>query len=106
MDKAALISNLLSGSLTLSGLLMVFSGFLFAQAASFPSSTPDETIDRFRSAGKFAIAPFLLALIIAGMCLGWMLTQNDLLFIFCWVASFLLLIGTGAYGAFVILKYL
>lgn len=52
MDHAKdLVIAILGGSVALAGLLLVFSGFLFAQAESFPPEhTDDATINRYKSA--------------------------------------------------------
>ena len=58
---------ILGASVGLAGLLLVFSGLLFSQAAAFPKdTTPDDVIDRFRGAGRIALWPFLLCLLTGG----------------------------------------
>lgn len=106
MDKSAVISNLLSGSLALAGLLLVFCGFLFSQAASFPGTTDDEVINKFRNAGKIAVLPFVAALAIAFLCLLWTLDQSETVYLVCVIGSFVLIGGTAIYGAYSILRYL
>ena len=64
MDNAKdIILALLSGSVSLAGLLLIFSGFLFSQAAGFdPDHTPDKMIDAYRNAARVGVLPFLMCL--------------------------------------------
>jgi len=50
--------GILGASGAFAGLLLVFSGFIFAQAASFPSTTPNSVIGKYTRAAKIAIVPF------------------------------------------------
>jgi len=106
MESKELIVGILGGSVALAGLLLVFCGFLFAQAASFPPEISDDITDKFKGAGRFGIIPFVLSLILAGMSAMWLLFPVAWLFSSCWIGFMMLLIGTGFYGAIVICKYL
>ncbi len=47
-----IVTTILGASVGLAGLLLVFSGFLFAQAEAFPRATTDNaTINKFKKAG-------------------------------------------------------
>jgi hypothetical protein len=92
----------LGGSVALAGLLLVFAGLLFTQAAAFPKdTTDDDVIERFRRAGRFAFWPFLLSLLIAGLCLAWLLCPNDVGFRIAWISFAVLLSITAIYGFWV-----
>ena len=93
-------------AVALAGLLLIFSGFLFAQAASFPSTTSDEVIDRYRNAGRWGLVPFLTALVCASLSFTWMLSPSPC---FYWGATvtFAFLIAISAfYGSFMLIAYL
>jgi|SRR5689334_12187184 hypothetical protein len=97
---------ILGSAIALAGLLLIFSGFLFAQADSFPSQTSDETIDRYRNAGRWGLAPFLLALGVAGTAYLWMIWPcTDTYWIA--VAGFgILILASGLYGSIMLIWYL
>jgi|ERR1035437_7622863 hypothetical protein len=97
----------LGAAVGLAGLLLIFSGFLFAQAASFPrDSTPDTTIDRYSNAGRWGLAPFLMALAVAALSFAWLIDPCIYLYR-ATVIGFVLLIATSAcYGSFMLIKYL
>lgn len=98
---------ILGAAVALGGLLLIFCGFLFSQAASFPKdTTPDELIDRYRNAGRYGVYPFLLSLILAGLTLAQLLWPSRCFFIICCMGFFLLLVWTALYGALVIWRYL
>ncbi len=98
---------ILGASVALGGLLLIFCGFLFAQAASFPKdTTPDELIDRYRRAGRYGIYPFAFSLLIAGLSLAQLLWPSHCLFVICCTTFFALLLWTALYGALVSWRYL
>jgi hypothetical protein len=97
--------GILGASVGLAGLLLVFSGYVFAQAAAFPpATTDDKIINRFRNAGRFGLWPFLLALTNSILSMIWLIHPGCNLYIVSIVAFFLLLVGTAAYGS-VLLKF-
>jgi hypothetical protein len=92
---------------SLAGLLLIFSGFLFTQATSFPQATTDDaTINRYRNAARFALVPMVLCFGLAALGIRWLLTPSPGLFTVVWGAFLLLLIVTALYGAYVLLCYL
>jgi hypothetical protein len=98
---------ILGASVALGGLLLIFCGFLFAQAASFPKdATPDELIDRYRNAGRYGVYPFVFSLLIAGLRLGQLLWPSYCMFVICCVMFLALLLWTALYGALISWRYL
>src|SRR5579862_509725 len=92
-------------SVGLAGLLLVFSGFVFGQAASFPPETTDNAIiDKFRNAGKFGLWPFLIAVLDSLSATAWLVHPSAWLYSVAVFGFFLVLIATGIYGA-VLLKF-
>lgn len=108
MDSSKdIILAVLGGSVSLAGLLLVFSGFLFAQATGFdPEHTSDAVINKYRNAAKFGVLPFLMCLILAVVAVWWLLAPSALLLTISWVGFMALLIVTAVYGAYTILSYL
>jgi hypothetical protein len=105
-DKEVIIA-ILGASVALAGLLLVFCGFLFTQAASFPrETTPDDVIDRYRRAGKSGLIPFLISLALAGTSLAWLLCPAPWLFSVCWIGFSCLLVLTAIYGTTVVTHHL
>ena len=102
-----IVLAVLSGSVSLAGLLLVFSGFLFTQAEGFDSDqTPDATINRYKKAARFGAIPFTLCIILAGISVLWLLYQAPILFSLSWIGFLALLVLTAVYGVFTVLKYL
>jgi Na+(H+)/acetate symporter ActP len=97
---------LLGSSVSFAGLLLIFSGFLFAQASSFPATTNDELIDRYRNAGRWGLLPFLMALAVTALAFVWMVHPSPC-FYRATLVGFAFLIATSAfYGAFMLIGYL
>jgi hypothetical protein len=93
---------ILGASVGLAGLLLIFSGLLFSQAAALPKdTTPDEIIDHFRNGGRVAFWPFLFSLLIAGLCLAWLLHPNPMTYCLAWILFTALLVVTAIYGFWV-----
>lgn len=70
-DQAALMATLLGAGVGLAGLLLIFAGFLFAQAATMPAETNDATLQKYRSVGRWGMAPFTASLVIAAIAALW-----------------------------------
>jgi hypothetical protein len=100
------IIGILGASGALAGLLLVFSGFVFAQAASFPENTPDAVIARYTRAGRLALWPFLGSLIITILAVVWLLHPLPCVFWACTVMFVLAVIYIGVYGILVAYRYL
>src|SRR5690348_12866779 len=97
-DPKDVILGILGASGALAGLLLVFSGFIFAQAASFPATTDDTLLARYAKAGRLGIFPFLGFLITTLLCIAWLLRPNTFVYVLCIVMFVLLVVGTGVYG--------
>ncbi len=101
------VITLLAASVGLAGLLLVVSGFVFAQANSFPSATTDDTLlARYERAAKLGLVPFILSLAEAGLCLIWLLHTSPCTYVMLVGMFFLLLVLTAMYGAMLLLRYL
>jgi hypothetical protein len=102
-----IILAVLGGSVSLAGLLLIFSGFLFSQAAGFdPDNTPDKIINRYRNAARFGVLPFLMCLATAGIAIWWLRSPSENLLIIRWIGFIALLVVTAVYGGYTILRYL
>jgi len=108
MDSSKdIILALLGGSVSLAGLLLIFSGFLFSQASGFdPDSTPDKIINAYRNTAKLGVIPFFMCLLLAGMSLWWLRWPGDCLFAASFYGFIALLVVTAVYGGYTILRYL
>ena len=106
VEHKDVVLGILGASGALAGLILVFGGFIFSQAASFPSSTDDQIIARYTRAGRLAIYPFWGFLTTTLLSIGWMLHQSDCVY-FASIALFsILVVGTGIYGTIMFYKYL
>jgi hypothetical protein len=94
-------------SVALAGLLLVFIGFVFSQAANFPpETTDDKVIRRYEMAGKLGIIPFVLSLSDAALGLWWLLAGSPRVYASTVSGFFLLLVLTALYGVWLIVFYL
>ena len=101
------VLGILGASVGLAGLLLVFCGFLFAQAASFPQEhTDDATINRYRNAGKLGVWPFLGSLGIALAATVWLVVGGCLFYYGIVTIFVILLVATALYGAVTVRRYL
>lgn len=108
MDSSKdIVLAVLGGSVSLAGLLLIFSGFLFSQAAGFdPDNTPDKIIDKYRRAARFGVFPFFICLALAGISIWWLRSPNNNLLAICLYGFISLLAITAGYGGYTILRYL
>ena len=98
--------GILGASSALAGLLLVFGGFLFAQASSFPSDTDEKITAKFEQVGRLSVWPFLAFLIVCIMCTIWLLHPQGCVY---WISvgMFLLSIAaTAIYGVLAYYRYL
>jgi hypothetical protein len=102
-DLEPLIAGILGGAVSLAGLLLVFSGFLFARAASFSVNVDNAIPDRFKLAGKIALLPFAMALVLTiSSMLYWLYPSQNVAYAI--MAGFaVLLLVAGAYGLWALL---
>ena len=106
-DPKDVILGILGASGALAGLLLVFSGFIFAQAASFPAAdTDDRVIAKYTKAGRLAIFPFLGFLLTTLLSLAWLICPHPYTYVSCVVLFVILVIGTGVYGTLMSYRYL
>jgi hypothetical protein len=96
-QKDAVIA-IFGASGTFGGLLLVFSGLIFSQAASFPAGTVDGIKRPFVSAAKFAIYAFCGFLLTTLLALAWLLHPNVYIYDASMVLFIALVIVTGVYG--------
>ena len=94
-DPKDVVIAIIGAAVALAGLLLVFAGFLFGQAASFPPSTPDAITEKFTRKAKLAVVPFLGALLDAGIALGWMLNPTPCFYQSAIGGFIVLLVVTG-----------
>jgi len=102
-----LMLGVLGASVGLGGLLLVFCGLLFAQAASFPPATTDDVkINKYRNAGRLGLWPFLGATLDSLLVVVWFFCQNSSMYFVALGLFVVLLVVTALYGAVVIRSYL
>ncbi len=98
---------ILGSSVALAGLLLVFGGFVFAQAQGFPRATTDDAIiNRYRNVGRMGLIPFLFSLSLAATSVVWFLCPSESLYRFSVYGFLFLLLGTAAYAIAVLGFYL
>jgi hypothetical protein len=106
VEHKDVVIGILGASSAFAGLILVFGGFIFSQAASFPSSTDDQIIGKYTRAGRLAIYPFWGFLVTTLLSIGWMLYQAECVYILCVTLFLILVVGTGFYGTLMFYKYL
>jgi hypothetical protein len=106
VEPKDVVVGILGASGALAGLLLVFGGFIFSQAASFPSSTDDQIIRKYTKAGRLAIFPFWGFLITTLLSIAWLLHQSTCVYVACVSLFVILVIGTGIYGTLMSYRYL
>ena len=106
VEHKDVVIGILGASGALAGLILVFGGFIFSQAASFPPSTDDKVIEKYTKAGRWAIYPFWGFLVTTLLSILWMLCQSNRVYVLCVGLFLLLVIGTGIYGTIMFYKYL
>lgn len=106
VEPKDVILGILGASGALAGLLLVFSGFIFSQAASFPSSTDDQIISKYTKAGRLAIYPFWGFLITMLVSISWLLHPSVCTYTACVILFVFHVVGTGIYGTLMSFRYL
>lgn len=104
-DLSTAVYGLVGAAVGLGGLMLVFSGLLYARAASFAPATDDAIIERYKSAARFASTPFILSLLVAEMGAGysWMPESWHHLVGFMTLYSFcIVLLATAIYAYFAV----
>ena len=101
------IIALLGSSVALGGLLLVFSGFVFAQADGFPKATTDDAIiNRYRNVGRLGLVPFMISLILSAINVVWFMCPTENLYRVSVYGFLFLLVGTAGYAVAVLGFYL
>lgn len=98
VEQKDIVISILGASVGLAGLLLVFAGYLFAQAAGLPSTTDDAILNKFKRWGRIGLLPFVSCLGISADCVVWMVRQDASLFSISWMGFLVVLAGTAAYG--------
>jgi hypothetical protein len=106
-DLKDAMTAVIGGGVALAGLLLIFCGFLFAQAALLDQNAATESrayIDGFRAAGRIGMLPFSAALLLAALALiYWQAPLECLARAAIW--SFIVLcLATVGYGLWAIRK--
>ena len=101
-----LVLGILGASGTLAGLLLIFGGYLFAQASSFPPDTDDAVIQKYTRVGRFAVWPFLGFIISTVLCVAWLIDAQVCVYWSCIVIFLVSVVITGIYGAVASYRYL
>jgi hypothetical protein len=98
---------ILGSSVALAGLLLVFCGFVFAQADGFPKETTDDAIiNRYRNVGRAGLVPFLISLSLAAINVIWFMCPSKNLYSLSVYGFLFLLLGTAGYAIAVLGFYL
>jgi hypothetical protein len=95
--KDAMVA-IMGAAVALAGLLLVFSGFLFSQAASFPAETSDTTIGKYKGAAEIGLLPFAASLLLAVLALGYWVFPTHCFAVIVAVLFALLCLATILYG--------
>jgi hypothetical protein len=102
-----LMLAVLGSSVGLGGLLLVFCGYVFAQAAGFnPEHTDDETIKKYKTAGTNGLWPFCGSMLNSLLVVIWFIFQRDWLYLLSLGLFAILLVVTAVYGCVVVRRYL
>lgn len=70
-DMTGAISAVIGASMALAGLLLIFSGFLFGQAALFPPETSDKVLNGYKAAARGGLIPFAASLVVSVLALAY-----------------------------------
>lgn len=97
-DVKDVMLALLGGGVSLGGLLLVFCGFIFAQAQAMPPQTSNEILKRYRRVARFGLVPLAGALFVAGASACYFVWANHVLASVTLSVFLLLLLVTVAYG--------
>jgi hypothetical protein len=87
----------------LAGILLVFVGFVYSRVETFDLA---DQRDKFRFVAKCGVAPFLIALISATLCLRWMTNQSLIVEHLAICLFYVGLALTALYGVVAFLFYL
>ncbi len=105
VEHKDVVLGILGASSAFAGLLLVFSGLVFTQAASFPPETNNKITNKVRRAARLGIFPFWGFLATTTLSFAWLLRQSDCLYATCICMFILLVLGTGIYGTVMCYRY-
>lgn len=97
-DAKDLMVAIIGAGVALGGLLLIFSGFLFAQAAIMPESTSDATLDSYKNFARLGLVPFAASLAVAGLAAGYFISGSATLADITLVIFLILVGATILYG--------
>ena len=98
-DPKTMVATIIGGSMALGGLLLIFSGFLFAQAAMMPQEyTRDQTLDTYKRFARLGLWPFAAALALSGIGAFYFLYEPMLIAWIVLTGFTILIVATIVYG--------
>jgi hypothetical protein len=97
-EQKDLVIGILGASGAMAGLLLIFSGFLFAESSSLPKTTEDAILDKLKRSGRYAMAPFCGFLITTLLSTIWLVCPMPSLFWSDFALFICLVVATGVYG--------
>jgi hypothetical protein len=103
MEPKEIVPAVFGAAVGLAGILLVFVGFIYSRVESFDLES-DRT--KFRRIARSALAPFLLSLISAGLCLNWMLHPSWSVYLWARFLFYASMGLTAVYGVVAFLFYL
>ena len=92
------VIGIMGASGAMAGLLLIFSGFLFAELASLPKTTDDAILEKLKRAARIGIITFCGFLLTTLLSLAWLIHPSPCLY---WANTFVfagLVVATGIYG--------
>ncbi len=88
----------LGASVGIASVLVIFIGFLFGFILTFPSSTPNAIIKKYKSVVRWGLAPTAAAIVESLACYSWLLASSPCLY-YVWTVGFpVVAIGFLAYA--------
>lgn len=97
-DLKDVITAIIGASVSLGGLLLIFSGYIYAQAAIMPTTTANTTLKRYRDAARFGLYPFAASLVLAGFSVLYWFAPCVVIAYITIIGFLTLIAGTIAYG--------
>jgi hypothetical protein len=104
MESKEIVSAIFGATVSLAGPLLVFVGFIYSHAETI---TLAATRNKHKLVAKIGMLPFLLSLLCAVFCLGWMVHPTSSTLLLRIQCSFYVAMGaTAVYGVVAFLFYL
>jgi hypothetical protein len=89
---------MLGATIALAGLLLIFSGFLYGQAAIMPAATDDKLINTYKNVARFALIPFVGSILLASASATWFMICASWLTSVIFFGFIVLSLATIIYG--------